>query len=121
MVDLYQEPRDQETKKSTSYKNHEVRAGFDADALIERYGDVMGVIDNWKPLEIVTRPVEQGGWGVWPQALTNAVKRHSDGGDLAVGLLKVWDAVQYTRNCRQARNRAAFLFSVLKNGKKALK
>jgi hypothetical protein len=74
--------------------------------LLDRYGDIMGVVDNHPAFK---RAIQQ--WEVFPQALTEACKRH--------GLDTVLDAIRYTANYPAAKHKGRFLFAVLKNGKKA--
>lgn len=91
----------------------------EADLLIERYGDVMGVVDNHPLFRKATAPANEGGWAVYPQALTRACVEHSVDGDYSTGLAKVLDALRYTANYRAARDKGKFLFAVLRNGKRA--
>jgi hypothetical protein len=99
-----------------SYKAKKSVSGIEAAMLFERYGDVMGVVDKHPTFRKVTLPVAEGGWGVYPQALTNACKQHSVDGDLGTGVLKVLEAIRYTANYPAARNKAAFFWAVLRNG-----
>jgi hypothetical protein len=99
-----------------SYKAKNSVSGNGAGILFERYGDVMGVVDKHPTFRKVTLPVAEGGWGVYPQALTRACKEHSVDGDLGTGVLKVLEAIRYTANYRAARNKASFLWAVLRNG-----
>lgn len=99
-----------------SYKAKKPVLEMSAEMLFERYGDVMGVVDNHPMFKRATLPVADGGWGVYPQALTNACKQHSINGDLGTGVLKVLEALRFTANYRAARNKASFLWSVLRNG-----
>jgi hypothetical protein len=119
-VELEIHQGNQETKSlvATSLTARETGV-VEANILIERYGDVINTIDNHPAFEIVTRPEKDGGWEIWPQALTKAVKAKSVDGDLATGLAVVLDAVRYTKAYRAARNKRAFFWSVLENGKKA--
>ncbi len=120
-------PRNQETKRVQgvcltqaaqyeSYNAKKVGLGAEAGMLFERYGDVMGIVDNHPTFRKATAPVAEGGWGVYPQALTRACKEHSLDGDLGTGVLKVLEALRYTANYRAARNKASFLWAVLRNG-----
>ena len=120
-------PRDQETKRALvecstqaalieSYKAKKVSPSAEAEVLFERYGDVMGVVDKHPAFRKATAPIAEGGWGLYPQALTNACKQHSTDGDLGTGVLKVLEALRYTANYRAARNKASFFWAVLKNG-----
>jgi hypothetical protein len=120
-------PRNQETKRiladcSTqvapieSYKAQKSALTPEAEMLFERYGDVMGIVDNHPTFRKATAPIAEGGWGVYPQALTRACKEHSIDGDLGTGVLKVLEAIRYTANYRAARNKASFLWAVLRNG-----
>jgi hypothetical protein len=99
-----------------SYKAKKTVSGNGAEMLFERYGDVMGVVDRHPTFRKVTLPVAEGGWGVYPQALTNACKQYSVDGDLGTGVLTVLEAIRYTANYPAARNKAAFLWAVLRNG-----
>lgn len=120
-------PRDQETKRALregltqaalneSYKAKNCTLATEAEMLFERYGDVMGVVDNHPAFRKATAPIADGGWGLYPQALTSACKQHSTDGDLGTGVLKVLEAIRYTANYRAARNKASFFWAVLKNG-----
>lgn len=74
--------------------------------MLERYGDIIGFV-NGHPLCLkATAPKAQGGWEVYPQALTNACKQH--------GLAKVLDTLRYTANYRAAKDRAKFFWHQLK-------
>jgi hypothetical protein len=99
-----------------SYKAKKLVLEMGGEMLFERYGDVMGVVDNHPMFKKATLPVSEGGWGVYPQALTNACKQYSMDGDLGTGVLKVLEALRFTANYRAARNKAGFLWSVLRNG-----
>ncbi len=120
-------PRDQETKRilgacstqvalNESYMAKKCTPTGEASVLFDRYGDVMGVVDQHPAFRKATTPIDQGGWGLFPQALTNACKQHSTDGDLGTGVLKVLEAIRYTANYRAARNKAAFFWAVLRNG-----
>lgn len=116
-----EERRNQETMSFISSCNQDAGAHLgstEASMLFERYGDIMGVIDNHPLFKPVTRAREDGGWGIYPQALTNAVKKYAVDGDYGAGLDKVLDAIRYTKNYPAARNKAAFFWSVMENGKK---
>ena len=91
-----------------SATNQESKDSLSAETtvLLDRYGDIMGVVDNHPAFK---RAIQQ--WEVFPQALTEACKRH--------GLDVVLDAIRYTANYPAAKHKGRFLFAVLKNGKKA--
>lgn len=43
-------------------------------ALHEQYGDIMGIIHNHPVFVHAITPIDQGGWGIFPEILTNACK-----------------------------------------------
>lgn len=43
-------------------------------ALHEQYGDIMGIIHKHPVFVHAITPIEQGGWGIFPEILTNACK-----------------------------------------------
>ena len=100
--------RNQETMSLVIATNQESNDSLSAETtvLLDRYGDIMGVVDNHPAFK---RAIQQ--WEVFPQALTEACKRH--------GLDVVLDAIRYTANYPAAKHKGRFLFAVLKNGKKA--
>lgn len=111
-------PRNQETMSLVNATNQESKDSLSANSsenltscpesvlLLEKYGDIMGVVDNHPAFK---RAIVD--WDVFPQALTEACKRH--------GLDVVLDAIRYTANYPAAKHKGRFLFAVLKNGKKA--
>lgn len=127
-------PRNQETKRidfvgftqvalNESYKaknsknaSNQTVPTTEADLLLERYGDIMGVVDNHPAFQMATKPLREGGWGLYPQALTNACKTQSEQGDISTGVAKVLQALRFTANYRAARNKASFFWAVLRNG-----
>jgi len=102
-------PGDHETRSLISFPTRKVfdsTVSTDDVVLLERYGDIMGVVDN-HPAFVKT--IEQ--WGVWPQSLTQACKTH--------GVAKVLDAIRYTANYHAAKKKGSFLFAVLRQGKRS--
>lgn len=72
------------------------------------YGDIMGIVDNHPLFHQVCKPIPQGGWGIFPQLLTNACKDY--------GVLTVLEALQRVANKPGLKNRRAYFFSQLKTG-----
>ncbi|WP_373533389.1 hypothetical protein [Vampirovibrio sp.] len=52
----------------------ELEAELELAKLHGRYGDIMGIVDNHPMFKEASKPVDQGGWGIFPQLLTNACK-----------------------------------------------
>lgn len=71
-------------------------------ALHEQYGDVMGIIHNHPVFVHAITPVNQGGWGIFPELLTNACKDY--GADCVLKGLR-----QTGQSARVKQPRAYFL------------
>lgn len=81
--------------------------------LLERYGDVIETIRQHPTFKKITKAKADGGWDVYPQALTIAVKNHALEGDLSMGIAIVLAAVREVANYRAAREPRKLLFHVL--------
>lgn len=92
------------------------RALQEASLLLEQHGNIMDVIDHSPFFRKVIAPLQEGGWGIYPQSLTNACKIQSREGDLTTGLAAVIHAVRYTAGYRAARSKARFFWAALRNG-----
>ena len=73
-----------------------------------QYGDIMGIVDNHPVFRQASLPLTQGGWGIFPQVLTNACKDY--------GVLTILDGLRDTASRTQVRNPRAFFLSALKRG-----
>ena len=92
-------------KEDHDYHDHESR---DHESKTQYYQEIMietDIIDF-----VNTNPVCKVAinWGVYPQALTNAVKQY--------GPDRVVTSIRFTAAYPAAKNKAAFFFSVLRNG-----
>lgn len=85
----------------------------EAAMLFERYGDVIDIISKHPVFQRITKDRKDGGWGVYPQALTLAVKNHALEGDLTMGLAIVVAAVREVLNYRAAKAPRKLLFHIL--------
>ena len=95
------------TSEKENHDNHDHESG-DHDFKTHTYQEIMietDIIDfvNAHPVcKVAIR------WGVYPQALTNAVKQY--------GPERVVSSIRFTAEYPAAKNKAAFFFSVLRNG-----
>lgn len=76
--------------------------------LHRQYGDIMGIVDNHPVFRKASLPLTQGGWGLFPQVLTNACKDY--------GVLTILDGLRDTANRPNVRNPRAFFLSALMRG-----
>lgn len=86
----------------------EERENTELAMLHERYGDIMGIVDNHPVFKKATRPVEKGGWGIFPQLLTNACKDY--------GVMAILNGLRFIANRPSAINPRALFFTALKKG-----
>ncbi len=76
--------------------------------LHQKYGDIMGIVDNHPVFRQATLPLAKGGWGLFPQVLTNACKDY--------GVLTILDGLRDTANRPNVRHPRAFFLAALKRG-----
>jgi hypothetical protein len=76
--------------------------------LHQTYGDIMGIVDNHPIFCKASLPMTAGGWGIFPQVLTNACKDY--------GVLTVLNGLRDTASRPKARNPRAFFLAALKRG-----
>lgn len=86
---------------------HRVNDGDELAILHERYGDIMGIVDNHPLFCKASAPVDKGGWGIFPQLLTIACKEYT--------VMTVLTTLRFTAGKRSVRNPRAFFFKVLHN------
>lgn len=79
--------------------------------LLERYGDMRGVILDCKLFEKPCTPIEQGGWGISVGAMITAGKQHT--------LAQVLWAIRQTVAYRGANNRGKLFYHILRKGLEA--
>jgi hypothetical protein len=91
---VYKENHDHESR------DHEVKYRFYQEIMIET--DIINFVNSNPVCKVAIR------WGVYPQALTNAVKQY--------GPERVVTSIRFTATYPAAKNKAAFFFSVLRNG-----
>lgn len=94
---------------------HRANDGDELTILHERYGDIMGIVDNHPLFCKATAPEDKGGWGIFPQLLTNACKEYS--------VMTVLATLRFTAGRNSVINRRAFFFTVLRKeqfGKKII-
>lgn len=77
-------------------------------ALHERYGDIMGIVDNHPVFVHATKPIDQGGWGIFPQILTNACKDY--------GAHTVLKGLWHTGQAARVKQPRAFFLDNLESG-----
>lgn len=87
-----------------SYKPEKSKVDPETAILLERYVDIIGIVDNHPAFQKAVNA-----WNVYPQALTDACKLY--------GVAVVLDAIRYTANYKAAKAPGKFLFAVLRNGK----
>lgn len=79
----------------------ELEVEFELAKLHGRYGDIMGIVDNHPLFKMASKPVDQGGWGVFPQLLTNACKDY--------GVVAVLNALEASQKPKIKNPRTFFL------------
>lgn len=77
-------------------------------SLHERYGDIMGIVDNHPTFRKAGLPIEQGGWGIFPQLLTNACKEY--------GVMAVLNGLRVTGSQPDTKNPRGRFFDALREG-----
>ena len=76
--------------------------------LHERYGDIMGIVDNYPVFKKASLPVNKGGWGIFPQLLTEACKDY--------GVIPILNGLRFIANRPSIVNPRGFFFYALKKG-----
>jgi hypothetical protein len=76
--------------------------------LHEAYGDIMGIVDNHPVFKKACLPLVQGGWGIFPQLLTNACKDY--------GVITILYGLRYVSSRPGVKNPRAYFFDRLKRG-----
>lgn len=76
--------------------------------LHERYGDIMGIVDNHPLFKKASIPLEKGGWGIWPQKLTLFCKEY--------GVMAVLNCLRYISNKPSVRKPRGFFFEAMERG-----
>jgi hypothetical protein len=77
--------------------------------LHQRYGDIMGIVDNHPLFKRACRDIDKGGWGIFPQLLTNACKDY--------GVIAVRNGLSFVANRPSAKKPRALFFTLLREGK----
>ncbi len=85
-----------------------VRLSDDETVLLERYGDIMGIVNNHPLFKRAISPIDRGGWGIFPQILTKKCKEF--------GITPVLHALRHTADLSSVRNRRAFFLHTLDKG-----
>lgn len=101
------------TKPTEAVRVPENVPNMDAEAhelalLHERYGDIMGIVDNHPLFKKAGTPLDKGGWGIWPQKLTLYCKDF--------GVMAVLRCLRYMSNKPSIRKHRGFFFEVMDKG-----
>ena len=77
--------------------------------LHQEYGDIMGIVNGHYVFRQACKKLEQGGWGIFPELLTDACKEY--------GVMTVLNGLRDVANRPKVTNPRAFFFELLKKGK----
>jgi len=77
-------------------------------ALHEQYGDIMGIIHNHPVFVHAIAPIDQGGWGIFPEILTNACKDY--------GAHVVLKGLRHTGKAARVKQPRAYFLNNLESG-----
>jgi hypothetical protein len=92
----------------SSQQSHPQTNDAELALLHERYGDIMGIVDHHPVFKKASMPVDKGGWGIFPQLLTNACKDY--------GVMPVLNGLRFVANRPSVVNPRAFFFTALRKG-----
>lgn len=113
----YGSPRVMEPPKAVSHlsgvKSHEntpSKTGDEAELALlhDKYGDIMGIVDKHPLFKRVQLPREKGGWGIFPQLLTNKCKEY--------GVMTVLRGLRFVSNRPSVIDHRAFFLTALDKG-----
>lgn len=96
-----------ETQSNVTVTNSEP-GDEDEATLFQKYKDIMGIVDNHPVFRKATLQVEKGGWGIFPQILTNKCKEY--------GVMAVLNGIRYVANKPSVKNPRAFFLHALEKG-----
>jgi hypothetical protein len=76
--------------------------------LHDQYGDIMSIVDNYPVFRFASLPLTAGGWGIFPQLLTNSCKEY--------GVLTVLAGLRDIAGRANIRNPRGFFLMALERG-----
>lgn len=77
--------------------------------LHDKYGDIMGIVDDHPVFKKASIKADKGGWGIWPQLLTNACKDF--------GVIETLTALRYIANKPNIRNPRGYFIDMRDTGR----
>jgi hypothetical protein len=93
---------DASTKPEKAYGEDELAI------LHDKYGDIMGIVDNHPLFKKVQASRERGGWGIFPQLLTKKCKEY--------GVISVLTGLRFVVNNPRVKDPRAFFLHAIDNG-----
>jgi hypothetical protein len=97
-----------EKATNTSVMTYDKVESDELKRLHQYYGDIMSIVDNHPVFRKASLPLTAGGWGIFPQILTNACKDY--------GVLTVLNGLRDTASRPNVRNPRAFFLTSLERG-----